>query len=68
MVRITPYTRLTSRAIAQKELFSARLNLMLGGKRGDTASRLGLETIAYNSCVGVLPRSRDRREAQPSAI
>lgn len=61
MVRSTPYTRLTSRAIAQKELFSARLNLMLGGKHGDTASRLGLETIAYDS-------SRDRREAQPSAI
>lgn len=43
MVRSTPYTR---HAIARRGLFSARLNLMLagwGGKRGDTASRDGLD-------------------------
>lgn len=69
MVRSTPYTRLTSRAMAQKELFSARLNLMLGGKRGHTASRLGLDySVQWCSCGCAATQSRQERGAAISDL
>lgn len=63
MVRSTPYTQPRH---GQKGVFSARPNLMLGGKREHTASRDGLDCSAQYSVS--VPRSRDRREAQPSTI